>query len=646
MGLLWQALMLRTMTSAIADASAPASRKQAAGILVVDDNAANLLAIKVALEGLDAVVVQAQSGQEALRHLLARDFALVLLDVQMPSMDGFETARLIRQRERNRHTPIIFVTAFDHDREDTLQAYAMGAVDFLFKPIAPEIVRAKASVLISLQRRTEEVAEQAALLRQQERRLHQQELAEQERRWEQEALRRQMEEKSRVAEEMARRAEELKRMVAERQATEAKLTTINRRLEESDRRKDEFLAVLAHELRNPLAPIMTSLDLLEMLERNQTRGPTPDRGKARAVMRRQVQHLIRLVDDLLDVSRINSGKIELRNEVLDLTTVVEQAVDTSRHLLNERQQTLTLNLAKMPIPLKGDGVRLTQVIANLLNNASRYTPDGGSISVTTGIEAGQALIRVRDTGQGIPDDMLESIFDTFVQFRAKGGGLGLGLTLVKRLVDLHGGFVSARSFGPNAGSEFVVLLPAVSEAITTPDVVAVEGATSAAAPLRLVVIEDHEDIREMMSLLLSSLGHSVQVAARGTEGVALCVELEPDAAVVDIGLDDIDGYAVAERIHAALGERAPYMIAMTGFGQERDRKRAFEAGFQAHLIKPATAEAIARVLASARRRPSTPPVSAATDSDVACRIEQQHGGRVDPLSTPEVSQTRRANVGK
>lgn len=634
------------MTSAIADTTAPASGKQNAGILVVDDNAANLLAIKVALEELDAVIVQAQSGQEALRHLLARDFALVLLDVQMPSMDGFETARLIRQRERNRHTPIIFVTAFDHDREDALQAYAMGAVDFLFKPIAPEIVRAKASVLISLQRRTEEVAEQAALLRRQERRLHQQELAEQERRWEQEALRRQMEEKSRVAEEMARRTEELKRMVAERQATEAKLTSINRRLEESDRRKDEFLAVLAHELRNPLAPIMTSLDLLDMLERNEMRGPLPDRGKARAVMRRQVQHLIRLVDDLLDVSRINSGKIELRNELLDLTTVVEQAVDTSRHLLSERQQTLAVDLAEVPIPLKGDMVRLTQVVANLLNNASRYTPEGGSISVSTSSEAGQAVIRVRDTGQGIPEDMLDSIFDTFVQFRAKGGGLGLGLTLVKRLVELHGGFVSARSFGANRGSEFVVMLPAAGELAATPAIAEPETATDTPAALRLVVIEDNDDIREMMQLLLSSLGHSVQVAACGTDGVALCIETEPDAAVVDIGLDDIDGYAVAERVHAALGERAPYMIAMTGFGQERDRKRAFEAGFQAHLIKPATAESIAGVLASVRPRPSTPPVSATTDSDVACRIEQQHGGRGDPPSTSEIGQTRRATAGK
>jgi signal transduction histidine kinase len=612
--------------------------------LVVDDNASNLLAIKVALEGLDANIVQAQSGPEALRHLLARDFALVLLDVQMPSMDGFETARLIRQRERNRHTPIIFVTAFDHDREDALQAYAMGAVDFLFKPIHPQIVRAKASVLISLQRRTEEVAEQAALLRQQERRLHQQELAEQERRWEQEALRRQMEEKSRVADEMARRTEELKRTVAERQATEEQLTLINRRLEESDRRKDEFLAVLAHELRNPLAPIMTSIDLLEMLDKNETLGPKPDRGKARAVMRRQVQHLIRLVDDLLDVSRINSGKIELRKELLDLTSVVEQAVETSRHLLNERTQALTLDLAEVPITLRGDAVRLTQIVANLLNNAARYTPQGGQIAVSTSLEAGQAVIRVRDTGQGIPEDMLESIFDTFVQFRAKGGGLGLGLTLVKRLVELHGGMVSARSFGSNCGSEFIVLLPAVREVAS--DVVAVEDASTVLAPMRLVVIEDNEDIREMMSLLLCSLGHTVEVAARGIEGVELCIALEPEAAVVDIGLDDIDGYAVAERIRAAMAERAPYMIAMTGFGQERDRKRAFEAGFQAHLIKPATAEAIARVLANVRAFGEARVASDPAVSRNASRIEPQPGGRSDPPSKAEVSQTRRANFGK
>lgn len=583
------------------ESSGPHTLDVNSGILVVDDNASNLLAINVALGELDEDVVQAQSGAEALRCLLARDFALILLDVQMPSMDGFETARLIRQREHNRHTPIIFITAHSYDNEDTLQAYAMGAVDFLFKPIVPEVLRAKASVLISLQRRTALVAEQARLLRMQERRLHEQELAERERRWEQEALRRQMEEKSRVAQELARRAEELKQTIAERQVAQERLAETNRRLAESDQRKDEFLAVLAHELRNPLAPIVTSLDLLDLLHKQGRAAPERVESTC-AVMRRQVLHLSRLVDDLLDVSRISSGKIQLATELLELTPLVEDAVATSRHLLEQHQQTLTLDLDKSPIWLMADPVRIAQVISNLLNNASRYTPKGGQIRVETAIGEGRAYLRVADTGQGIPEEMIESIFDTFVQFKAKGGGLGLGLTLVRRLVELHGGEVVARSRGLGRGSEFEVALPiaegSVDEAGRDSVPARVDGA------LNLVVIEDHADIRDMVALLLTSQGHTVRCAGTGADGAALCVSERPDAALVDIGLDDLDGYQVARQVCSTLGAEAPYLIAMTGFGQARDKRRAFDAGFKAHLIKPATADAIARVLASVPPRRS------------------------------------------
>ncbi len=577
---------------------------QAAGILVVDDSASNLLAVRTALEGLDEDVVQAQSGNEALRHLLARNFALILLDVQMPSMDGFQTARLIRKRERNRDTPIIFITAHDYGSQDMLHAYGMGAVDFLFKPIVPEILRAKASVLIALQKRTAKVAEQAALLREQERRLHEQELARHERRWEEEALRRQMEVKSRVAEEMAQRAEELRRTVAERQAAQAELTLINQRLEESDRRKDEFLAVLAHELRNPLAPIVTSLDLLEILGKHDDSEAADKLVAVRAAMRRQVQHLVRLVDDLLDISRISSGKIELRKEPIELTPVIEQAIVTARHLLRERNQSLTLSLAEEPIVLSGDAVRLTQVVANLLNNAARYTPPSGTITISTEVDSGEAVIRVRDSGQGIPDDMIDSIFDTFVQFRPRGGGLGLGLTLVRRLVELHGGRVTAKSFGTDNGSEFVVRIPA-ADAVLSPAESTEAPSPPSGEPLDVVVIEDHEDIREMVTLLLTNQGHSVKAASTGSMGADLCMSTRPDAALVDIGLDDLDGYAVARRVCAELGPDAPYLIAMTGFGQEKDRKRAFEAGFKAHLIKPATADEIADVLARVPSRRSS-----------------------------------------
>ena len=589
----------------------PPAPEQTAGILVVDDSASNLLAVRTALERLDEDVVQAQSGNEALRHLLARNFALILLDVQMPTMDGFQTARLIRKRERSRHTPIIFITAHDYGSQDMLNAYAMGAVDFLFKPIVPEILQAKASVLIALQKRTAEVAEQAALLREQERRLHEQELARHERRWEEEALRRQMEVKSRVAEEMARRAEELRRTVAERQAAQAELTLINQRLEESDKRKDEFLAVLAHELRNPLAPIVTSLDLFEILGKQEGPEAAEKLATARGAMRRQVQHLVRLVDDLLDISRISSGKIELCKETIELTPVIEQAIVTARHLLHERNQSLTLELSKEPIVLSGDTVRLTQVVANLLNNAARYTPPNGTITLSTLLENGEALIRVRDSGQGIPDEMIDSIFDTFVQFRPRGGGLGLGLTLVRRLVELHGGRVTAKSFGTDRGSEFVVRLPAQHQLLASVNSAEAPTVTQG-VPLDVVVIEDHDDIREMVTILLTNQGHSVKAASNGSKGADLCLSTRPDAALVDIGLDDLDGYAVARRVCAELGPDAPYLIAMTGFGQEKDRKRAFEAGFKAHLIKPASADEIANVLADVPSRRS--PVSLKTNT--------------------------------
>ncbi len=574
----------------------PLAQEKSSGILVVDDNTSNLLAIETALDGLGANVVRAESGTEALRHLLAHDFALVLLDVQMPSLDGFQTASLIRQRERNRDTPIIFITAYDSDDKNVLEAYAMGAVDFLFKPIVPEVLRAKASVLLALQRRTAEVAEQAALLRDQERRLHEQELDDQRRSWEQEALRRQMHEQERTTAEMARRAEELRRTVAEKERAERELMLINQRLAESDQRKDEFLAVLAHELRNPLAPIVTSLDLFELLSKSKDAGAEAKLGSARAAMRRQVQHLIRLVDDLLDVSRISSGKIELCREPIDLGLVIEQAVQTSRRLLDERQHRLELELAGSPIRLMGDVVRLTQVVANLLNNAARYTPPNGQITVKTALEGEAAVISVRDNGQGIPEDMLDTIFDTFVQFRPNGEGLGLGLTLVRRLVELHGGVVNASSFGHGQGSEFVVRLPAGVFEQPFEAGPSVEAQAPRASLLNVVVVEDNDDIRDLVTLLLSNVGHTVRAVSSGVEGAELIVSWGPDVALIDIGLSDLDGYAVARQVHQRLGGEAPYLVAMTGFGQEQDRKRALDAGFAAHLIKPATADAIIAAL--------------------------------------------------
>ncbi len=361
-------------------------------ILVVDDRQANILAIEVALEDYADRLIKAQSGEEALRLLLNQDVALILLNVQLPAMDGFEVARLIRQRERSRDTPIIFITAFSQSDANILKGYAAGAVDFLFKPIVGEVLSAKVGVLLALQERTAEVEYQAKLLRDHERREHERELEAERARWEEESLRRQMA-------EQRQQTEELRVAVSELERAEKELTRINRELEAVDRRKDEFLAVLAHELRNPLAPLAAGLDLLR-----ETSGPDVPAvaTRAREAMERQLAHLTRLVDDLLDRSRIQFGNIELRREPVELTEIISQAIQTSDPLIRKLEHTLSVDLPKEPIWVLGDLVRLVQVVSNLLNNAARYTPERGKIWIVGVRQDDELLLSVRDNGRGIP----------------------------------------------------------------------------------------------------------------------------------------------------------------------------------------------------------------------------------------------------
>jgi signal transduction histidine kinase len=586
-------------------------------ILVVDDNPANLLAIEAALGDLAMGMTRAHSGTEALRLLLERDFALILLDVNMPSLDGYETARLIRERKRSRHTPIIFVTAYSRDDREVLEAYQLGAVDFLFKPIVPEVLRAKTSVFVELQRRANEVTQQAELLRRNERLLHEQRMDEERRRWEEESLRRQRDEAQRAAEQLALKAEELAATIEEKEQIEKALIRSNQELATADRRKDEFLAVLGHELRNPLAPLVAGLEILK-------RGITsdgPERAadrerlqRTRDAMDRQVRYLARLVDDLLDVSRINSGKIELRRGPVNLQEVLEQAVAAVRPALEERRHQLQTQLPTQPLLMFADGVRVTQVVANLLNNAARYTDEGGRIVLRCEQADDQVIIEVEDNGRGIPDDLLPHIFGMFVQEQAGGGGLGLGLTLVERLVVLHGGRVSARSPGPGKGATFRVELPFLDPdtALSSSEMRAVNGAASRARPpvsgpeagegprgnrpLAIALIDDNPDIRETMFDLLTTWGHNVETAADGPSGVELILRTRPDLAFVDIGLPRLDGYGVAAQVREQLGDNRTRLVAMSGFGQEADRRRSLEVGFNAHLVKPADIDAILNVL--------------------------------------------------
>jgi signal transduction histidine kinase len=544
--------------------SASGADNDAGDILVVDDNLANLVAVEAALGSFEGRVVRAHSGREALGLLLKRDFALILLDVKMPTMDGFETARMIRARKRSSHTPIIFITAHNRDDREVLAAYALGAVDFLSKPVVAEVLCAKVSVFVELQRRTAEVARQAELIRRHERREHERALGEERSRWEAESLRRQMEQ-----------------------------------FAEADRRKDQFLAVLSHELRNPLAPLVTGLELLrEQLAVN----PLVDARvlRTRDIMERQAQHLARLVDDLLDMSRISSGKIELRKATVTVQEIIEQALSTSRPLIDTAGHAMQLDLPDEPLLVHGDAVRLVQVVANLLNNAARYTAPQGRIAIHVAPAADDTVeIRVTDNGRGIAPEFLSQVFDTFAQEQPQGGaGLGLGLSVVRRIVAMHEGTVDAHSEGRDRGSEFIVRLP-LHEPDPASEAQPADSASSGPTmtkPLSIVLIEDSEDIRELMADLLRDWGHTVSVAGDGGAGAELVLSSQPDIAFIDIGLPVLDGYEVATRIRAHACKKPPRLVAMTGYGQESDKRRAMSAGFDAHLVKPASIDALKQAL--------------------------------------------------
>jgi PAS domain S-box-containing protein len=370
-------------------------------------------------------------------------------------------------------------------------------------------------------------------------------------------------------------------------------------LKEADRRKDEFLAMLAHELRNPLAPITNSVQVLNLL------GPRDPRLQyARDTIGRQARHLARLVDDLLDVSRLSTGKVKLRKEPVELAAVLARAVETSRPLLDARRHELTVAVPDEPVWVEADATRLAQVVSNLLNNAAKYTEDGGRVALAVGREGGEAVIRVRDTGVGIPAEMLGEVFDLFVQVdrgldRAHGG-LGIGLTLVKSLAEMHGGRVTAHSDGPGRGSEFVVRLPALAG----PPRAAEEGKAlapeRAAGPARRVlVVDDNVDAAESLALLLRATGHEVRTAYDGPAALREAEALRPEVVLLDVGLPRIDGYEVARRLRQQGGLKSALVVALTGYGQDEDRRRALEAGFDVHLVKPADPQTVLQLVARA-----------------------------------------------
>ena len=365
--------------------------------------------------------------------------------------------------------------------------------------------------------------------------------------------------------------------------------------EAADRRKDEFLAILGHELRNPLMAIQNGVEILRRTRATDTSTAGP---ATIAMMGRQVGHLVRLVDDLLEISRINSDKIELRTEPVDVASILGDALDAARPHIEKQGHRVETRLAGGALRTFGDPTRLAQVLTNVLNNAARYTQPGGLIEITAERVEDEAAIRVRDNGVGIAPDMLPGIFDLFSQVDSRENGaepgLGVGLALAKKLAELHGGAIEARSSGIGKGSEFVVRLPLYQS--PGPPAAAEQPQPARRRRTRVLVVDDDHDVADSLALLIESLQAEVRVAYDGASGLEVAVEFEPRVALIDIRMVGIDGYETARRFRARLGAATPTLVALTGLGQDEDRKRAFGAGFDRHLTKPVSVDELERLL--------------------------------------------------
>ena len=701
--------------------TAPEEGRDRADILIVDDRPDKLLVYRTLLEELQQNLHTAPSGDEALRQVLERDFALILLDVNMPGLDGLETAALIRSRRKSAHIPIILVTADYGDELRMTRAYSLGAVDYIASPVVPEILRAKVKVFVDLyllaqqakrqaqeriafaeEKAAREAAERAtrrlafladasgtlassldleATLRELSRlivphfadvgilslaaegqperhemawsagdagsplltasltELGDPSLAETVMRVQRSGKPESIERDpagppaSRIAlprgltvhalmlvpllvrgrklgvltlglDAPARRFDpDTLSMVAElasRGATALDNALLVRRIQDEDQRKDEFLAMLAHELRNPLAPISNAVHILRVSE-----GDVAKLAWARELIARQLKQLVRLVDDLLDVSRITRGKIELKVETIDVPQVISAAIETSRPNIDAQRHALSLQLPAEPLHVKGDFARVAQILSNVVNNAAKYTPTGGRISLSAVRDGHEVVFRIRDSGVGIPPEFLSSIFEPFTQvdrtLARSHGGLGIGLTLVRRLVEMQNGSVSVRSEGRNRGSEFTVRLPlAAGASPARPGADAAAALPPSPAGLRVLVVDDNRDVADSTASVMRLNGCDVHVAYDGKAALESVQRLRPDAVLLDIGLPTIDGYLVAEHIRAHPENGGTMIVAVSGYGQQQDRERSRSVGFDYHVVKPIDPAVLAGLVGSLR----------------------------------------------
>ena len=547
-----------------------------ANILMVDDQPARLLTYRAILEPLGHNLVAVNSGLEALDALMKQEFAVVLLDVKMPGMDGFETAELIHDHPRFETIPIIFVTGVHVTEFDRLKGYKAGAIDYVYIPVIPEILRSKVAVLVELYGKRREL--QAV----------NKELAE--------SNKRLADANNSLQLEKTRELEELNGHL--RRAND-ELSRSENMLKEAVVKRDEFLAMLSHELRNPLSPLRNASHML-------MQGDTQDPKIvwSRGVIERQLKHLIRLVDDLLDVSRIARGKIVLVSERVNVADVVAAASETVQPLLEQKRQSLELNNEATDLFVRGDPVRLSQVVGNLLHNAAKYTGEAGRIVLTTRANDGRAEICVRDSGIGISADSMPHIFELFTQIPSErvntSGGLGIGLALVRALVELHGGEIIAASDGLDRGSEFTVRLPLFASEPAAAGATNIVPPKDQVVPVRrnILIADDNQDALESLALMLRLEGHEVHCASDGEEALALAGLQRPEIVVLDVGMPKLDGCEVARRIRAESWGRGAVLVALTGWGQDVDRRRSREAGFDMHLVKPVDPATICDMLVS------------------------------------------------
>ncbi|MGJ4802049.1 response regulator [Luteimonas sp. SDU82] len=574
-----------------AEDSASALVAGPARILLVDDQPARLLTYQAILEPLGECLVQARSGHEALKRLMEDDYALVLLDVNMPGMDGFETASLIHGHPRYENTPIIFVTAVNLSDMDRLQGYKLGAVDFVMVPVIPEILRSKVEVLVELYRKRRELQLLNASLAARNQELQREKARELEA----------LNESLRLANEaLASRNAELQTEVAERARAEERLRGV-------DQRKNVFLATLAHELRNPLAPLQNALSIRRL--QSAAEDPLQD------TMERQLALLVRMIDDLLDIARISQGKLTLRPCEASLAGVLDAAVEIARPWLDGGGHTFVLKLDPADIVLYADQARLAQVFANLLNNAAKYSDPGSHIELEAALDEpnDEVVVSVHDNGIGLAGESLENVFEMFRQVdttveRAQGG-LGIGLTLVQKITAMHDGRVEVESAGLGRGCTFRVRLPrhpASGTAVASPVPADAEPAAGGTGPSRVLVVDDNRDAADTLALMVRTLGHEV-VQLYDPAGVEAEVErFSPHLVLLDVGMPGRSGYDIARALRARRGQDALSIVAVTGWGHAEDRNRTREAGFDEHLVKPPQLEAIRRLCAAAGGRNAAP----------------------------------------